>query len=60
MQPHELTASEAAALIASKQLSSEELTRSCLERIAARDPDVRAWAYLDPQQAIRTALEGLE
>ncbi len=56
-EPSQLTASAAAALIAEKRLSCEELVRSCLARIAARDPVVRAWLYLDPEQAIRNARE---
>ena len=31
--------------------------RSCLDRIAARDPAVRAWLWLDPDHAIRRARE---
>src|SRR5215510_13126774 len=57
MQPYQLTASEAAALIAARKLSCEELTRSCLARIAARDATVRAWLHLDPDLAIRNARE---
>ena len=56
-EPAQLTASEAAALIRAKQLSVEELVRSCLRRIAARDADVKAWLYLDPDYAIRRARE---
>lgn len=56
-EPHELTASEAASLIAERKLSVEELTRSCLKRIAERDVAVKAWAYLSPEQAIRKAKE---
>ncbi len=57
MQPYQLTAAEAAELIRSGQLSCEELARSCLGRIAARDPAVKAWLYLDPDLAIRNARE---
>jgi len=57
MQPCQLTASAAAALIRERKLSCEELTRSCLARIAARDATVRAWLHLDPDQAIRKARE---
>jgi Asp-tRNA(Asn)/Glu-tRNA(Gln) amidotransferase A subunit family amidase len=38
-------------------LSSEALVRSCLRRIAEREPDVRAWAVIDPDHAIRSARE---
>jgi Asp-tRNA(Asn)/Glu-tRNA(Gln) amidotransferase A subunit family amidase len=54
---HRLTATEAAAAIARRELSSEELVRACLDRIEARNPDVKAWAYIDPDQAIRAARE---
>lgn len=56
-QPAQLTASEAAALIRTKQLSCEELARACLLRIAERDPAVRAWLWLDPDHVIRRARE---
>lgn len=57
MQPCQLTATEAAALIADRKLSAEELARSCLARIAAREPAVKAWLHVDPDQVIRNARE---
>jgi Asp-tRNA(Asn)/Glu-tRNA(Gln) amidotransferase A subunit family amidase len=54
---YRLTASEAARRIAANELSSEALVRACLDRIAAREPGVRAWAWLDPQRAIAEARE---
>ena len=54
-EPAQLSASEAAMLIRAKRLSSEELVRSCLARVAARDPVVKAWLSLDPDHAIRQA-----
>jgi Asp-tRNA(Asn)/Glu-tRNA(Gln) amidotransferase A subunit family amidase len=56
-QPYEMTASEAAAAIADRHISSEELTKSCLDHIFARNDDVKAWCYLDPDQALRDAKE---
>lgn len=56
-EPYELTATEAVALITQRKLSVEELTRSCLQRIAERDEAVKAWAYLSPEQAIGKAKE---
>ncbi len=56
-EPCQFTAAEAAALIRAKRLSCEELVRSCLARIAARDADVRAWLWLDPDHVIRRARE---
>jgi Asp-tRNA(Asn)/Glu-tRNA(Gln) amidotransferase A subunit family amidase len=52
-----LTAAAAAARIREKTLTSETLVRSCLERIAARDAEVRAWTHIDPAYAIAQARE---
>jgi Asp-tRNA(Asn)/Glu-tRNA(Gln) amidotransferase A subunit family amidase len=52
---HELTASTAAACIAQGQITSEQLIRACLERIAEREAVVGAWAYLDPEKALAQA-----
>ena len=56
-EPARMTASEAAGLIASRRMSCEELARSCLSRIAARDADVKAWLWLEPDHVIRRARE---
>jgi Asp-tRNA(Asn)/Glu-tRNA(Gln) amidotransferase A subunit family amidase len=50
-----LTASAAAAGIARGVMSAEEYTRACLDRIAAADGDVRAFAHLDPDYALSQA-----
>jgi Asp-tRNA(Asn)/Glu-tRNA(Gln) amidotransferase A subunit family amidase len=50
-----LTAAEAARRIASGDLTSEALVEACLARIAARDRDVQAWEFLDPQLALDQA-----
>lgn len=55
--PCEMTASQAADAIARRALSVEELTASCLARIARRDAAVKAWAFLDPDLALRSARE---
>jgi Asp-tRNA(Asn)/Glu-tRNA(Gln) amidotransferase A subunit family amidase len=52
---HELTATQAAALLARRELKSEDLVRACLERISARDGDVHAFARLDPVSALAQA-----
>lgn len=52
---NKLSAVAAAEEIASGRVSSEELTRACLARIAERENDVRAWAWLSPEQAIAAA-----
>ena len=57
MEPCFLTAAAAAARIRAKTLTSETLVRSCLERIAERDADVRAWVHIDPAYAIAQARE---
>lgn len=57
MEPYELTATEASALIAARKLSCEELARSTLDRIRARDADVRAWSWFDEDMIVRNARE---
>ena len=57
MEPWQLTATAATALLQEGRLTAEALTRSCLERIAERDPVTKAWSYLDPLLAIRSARE---
>jgi Asp-tRNA(Asn)/Glu-tRNA(Gln) amidotransferase A subunit family amidase len=49
-----LTASEAAARLAAGTLSAEALTRDCLERAKDR-AEVKAWVWLDPEQALAQA-----
>jgi Asp-tRNA(Asn)/Glu-tRNA(Gln) amidotransferase A subunit family amidase len=46
-----LTALQAAQLIRDHKLSALELTRACLEQIAAAEPEVQAFAFLDPEHA---------
>lgn len=50
-----LTARQAAEAVREGRLSSEELVRGCLERIAALEDKVGAWAFLDPEQALSEA-----
>jgi amidase len=50
-----LSATEAVAAIEAGTLTSEKLVRDCLDRIAARDPVVKAWVYLDPEKALAQA-----
>ncbi len=57
MEPHDLTAAAAAAKLQDGTLTAEALTRSCLERIAAEEPRVRAFVFLDPALAIAQARE---
>jgi hypothetical protein len=50
-----LSATNAAAEIASGALSAEDYTRACLERIAEVDGEVKAFVHLDPDYAIEQA-----
>ena len=52
---NELTASEAANKIANGDISAEQLMQACLDRVAEREGDVRAWAYIDPEYALAQA-----
>lgn len=50
-----LTASDGAHRIRAGALTSLSLVSACLERIAAREPVVGAWQYLDASAALRAA-----
>jgi Asp-tRNA(Asn)/Glu-tRNA(Gln) amidotransferase A subunit family amidase len=52
---NELSAAQTAALIAQGAVTSEAVVQACLERIAAREPVVQAWSFLDPELALRQA-----
>ncbi|HEX2150835.1 MAG TPA: amidase, partial [Stellaceae bacterium] len=54
-EPHRLSAAALARLIEAGELTAESVVRSCLDRIRDRDPVVRAWAWLDPEQALEAA-----
>jgi Asp-tRNA(Asn)/Glu-tRNA(Gln) amidotransferase A subunit family amidase len=54
---HKLSAVDAAEAIRAGRLSSEALVQACLDRIAATDDVIRAWAYLDPDIALVQARE---
>jgi Asp-tRNA(Asn)/Glu-tRNA(Gln) amidotransferase A subunit family amidase len=55
LQANELSAAEGARRIASGDLTSVALVTACLERIAAREAEVQAWAWLDPEWALAQA-----
>ena len=62
MDPSRLTATAAAALIRDGQLRPEALMEACLDRIAAREPRVRAFAWFEPEaarQAVSRARPGV-
>ena len=52
-----LSAAEAAQAIRDGRLTSEQLVRDCLARIAAREGEVHAWTVIDADAAIATARE---
>jgi Asp-tRNA(Asn)/Glu-tRNA(Gln) amidotransferase A subunit family amidase len=52
---NELTATEIVAAIGEGAVTSEAVTRACLDRIAAREGEVHAWAHLDPEAALASA-----
>jgi Asp-tRNA(Asn)/Glu-tRNA(Gln) amidotransferase A subunit family amidase len=52
---HELNASQAAALLARRELKSVDLVRACLDRIAERDGEVHAFVQTDPDAALAQA-----
>jgi Asp-tRNA(Asn)/Glu-tRNA(Gln) amidotransferase A subunit family amidase len=53
--PCVLTAIEAVQAIAAGTLTAEKMTRACLDRIAEREPEVHAFAWLDPERALAEA-----
>jgi len=50
-----LSARDISRLTNSGDLTAEAVVRACLERIAAREDAVGAWAFLDPEKAIAQA-----
>lgn len=53
--PNELNAIDALAAMAAGRMSAEALMRACLARIAERDADVHAFAFVDPERALAEA-----
>src|SRR5437588_11253053 len=53
--PLSLSARAAAQEIAAGRLTAEALVAACLDRIAAREPVVGAWHYLEPEAALAAA-----
>jgi Asp-tRNA(Asn)/Glu-tRNA(Gln) amidotransferase A subunit family amidase len=52
---NELTATEMVAAVRAGRTTCEAITRACLERVAARETEVQAWQYINPEQAIAEA-----
>jgi Asp-tRNA(Asn)/Glu-tRNA(Gln) amidotransferase A subunit family amidase len=57
MLANEMTACAAAAAIRQGELTSEQLVRACLDRIAQTEERVGAWTWLDPGHALEQARE---
>jgi Asp-tRNA(Asn)/Glu-tRNA(Gln) amidotransferase A subunit family amidase len=55
VEPHRLLATEIVRRIEAGELTAEAVVKSCLERIAVREPVVRAWAYLAGAAALERA-----
>jgi len=55
MQPYELSASEVARQIKSKELSPVSLVQSLLDRIDSLEPALKAWVYLDREEVLSEA-----
>lgn len=53
--PWSLSATDALARLDDGSLSARALVQSCLSRIAERDPEVQAWAWIDAAHALRQA-----
>ena len=54
---NEWTATEIVAGISAGRTTAEKVVEACLDRIAAREDAVAAWAFIDPEQALRAARE---
>src|SRR5690349_12500995 len=54
-QPNHLSAAAAAQRIAAGKLTSVALVEACLARIAERENDVHAWAFVDAELALAQA-----
>jgi Asp-tRNA(Asn)/Glu-tRNA(Gln) amidotransferase A subunit family amidase len=52
---NQLTASQIVAAIAAKKTTAEAVARACLDHIAAREPQVEAWQFLDPDLVLKQA-----
>ncbi len=56
MQPlNQLSASEAARRLVTRELTAEQMARACLERIDEREGAVGAWIHLDPEAVLAAA-----
>ena len=54
---NEITATEVVKKIKTEQVTAEAVMRDCLDRIAEREATIKAWAYLNREQALKAAVE---
>lgn len=52
---YKLSATQAAELIRNNHLSAEDYAKALLERVRERDPQVRAWVFLDENAILEQA-----
>jgi Asp-tRNA(Asn)/Glu-tRNA(Gln) amidotransferase A subunit family amidase len=55
MRLNELSVTDAARRIEAGEITAQALAAACLERIAGRDEEVRAWAYVDRARVLEQA-----
>ncbi|KAK5712623.1 hypothetical protein LTR17_017876 [Elasticomyces elasticus] len=56
-QPWRLTAAEVLPLLRDNKLTVTDYVKSLLERVQARDPEVKAWAWIEPSLILQQAKE---
>src|ERR1039457_1311814 len=54
-QLNQLSASEAARRLATREITAEHVARACLVRIEEREAEVRAWIHIDPDAVLAQA-----
>jgi amidase len=54
-QLNQLSASEAARRLATREITAEQMARACLVRIEEREAEVRAWIHIDPDAVLAQA-----
>ncbi|MGZ5141437.1 MAG: amidase [Burkholderiales bacterium] len=52
---NELSATVLSAMLESGDCTAVQVAQACLERVQARDADVKAWAYIDPDAVLEQA-----
>src|ERR1700756_4107332 len=55
VEPNRLPATTLVKLVEGGELTAEAVVRSCLERIAEREPVVRAWSHLAAEESLLKA-----